>query len=593
MSTYDDASLVLVPSGYKNGVVFSQKPMDANGQLTFTRASSATRVDSNGLIEKVRTNLVLQSNSFDTTWTLSSSTTLTSGQAGYDGTNNAWLLKRSDTSARFVSQNITQAASTYTFSVYAKAETVNWLYIYSSDGTNTSTAYFDLANGALGTTAGAITSKIESVGGGWYRCSVSYSDDITSVRIYPAVANGSITGGISPAGVFIQNAQLEVGDIATQYLATTTAAVSVGPVSGLPRLDYLGSTCPRLLLEPQRTNLALQSEQMNNAYWSTLDATVSANAFTSPTGENSADAIVGSGTGTIVRLSSTIISGTLSASHTASCFLKKGTNNFALFQASVTGATGVTFAYVDLVNGTSPQSGVTIQDYGNDWYRVSFTFTLGATFANIILRIFPTLSTTTTAFATNADALNKSVLAWGCQLEASSAYATSYIPTLGASVTRVADACSKTGISSLIGQTEGTLFAEFEINATNTDGLNRILSVTDGTGNNRVLILAGTSETFRFIVTSAGSSIINFISSTSVLGGRHKVAFAYKASEYAAYVDGVQLLTDTSSVVPTTLNSVFVGCNESTLAPIEGTISQALLFKTRLDNATLQSLTTL
>jgi hypothetical protein len=181
---------------------------------------------------------------------------------------------------------------------------------------------------------------------------------------------------------------------------------------------------------------------------------------------------------------------------------------------------------------------------------------------------------------------------WGWQIE-EGAYASSYIPTLSTSVTVVGEAASKTGISSLIGQTEGTLFAEFEINATNTDGLNRILSVTDGTTNNRVLIFTGTSETFRFIVTSAGSSIINYISSTSVLGGRHKVAFAYKASEYAAYVDGVQVPTDTSSLVPTTLNSVFVGCNETTLAPIEGTISQALLFKTRLTNAQLAELTTL
>jgi hypothetical protein len=330
---------------------------------------------------------------------------------------------------------------------------------------------------------------------------------------------------------------------------------------------------------------------MNNAYWSTLDATVSANAFTSPTGDTSADSVVGSGTGTIVRLSSTTISGTLSASHTASCFLKKGTNNFALFQASVTGATGVTFAYVDLVNGTSPQSGVTIQDYGNDWYRVSFTFTLGATFANIILRIFPTLSTTTTAFATNADALNKSVLAWGCQLEASSAYATSYIPTLGASVTRVTDACSKTGISSLIGQTEGTLFAEVDMS--NWESLRRVLSISDGTSDNRVIILINTSERFRVLATVGGAAQVD-LSSSSLSNGIHKVAVAYKENDFAFFVDGVEVGTDTSALVPA-CTDVYVGKVESsgTTQLLGNRISQALLFKTRLTNQQLQELTSL
>ena len=61
---FNKASLVLVPSGYKAGKVYSQVPTDGGGDLTFTRASSATRVNSDGLIEKVRTNLFLNSNNF-------------------------------------------------------------------------------------------------------------------------------------------------------------------------------------------------------------------------------------------------------------------------------------------------------------------------------------------------------------------------------------------------------------------------------------------------------------------------------------------------------------------------------------------------
>ena len=70
-SFYDDASLVVIPSGYQTSKVYAEKPTDGSGDLTFTRTGdTATRVNSAGLIEKVRTNLVLQSQTFDNaSWT--------------------------------------------------------------------------------------------------------------------------------------------------------------------------------------------------------------------------------------------------------------------------------------------------------------------------------------------------------------------------------------------------------------------------------------------------------------------------------------------------------------------------------------------
>ena len=55
MSTYSDASLIFYHSGYKAGKLYSLKPTDGSGDLTFTRASSATSVNSSGLIESVAT----------------------------------------------------------------------------------------------------------------------------------------------------------------------------------------------------------------------------------------------------------------------------------------------------------------------------------------------------------------------------------------------------------------------------------------------------------------------------------------------------------------------------------------------------------
>ena len=82
MSLLDLASLVLAPTATKEGKVYSAIPDTGEGDMTFTRGSSATRINSAGLIEKERGNLLLQSNSFDTTWANTGST-LTSGQSGY------------------------------------------------------------------------------------------------------------------------------------------------------------------------------------------------------------------------------------------------------------------------------------------------------------------------------------------------------------------------------------------------------------------------------------------------------------------------------------------------------------------------------
>jgi len=262
MSYYDDSSLFVAPNGYKTSVLFAQKPMDANGQLAFTRSNdTATRVADNGLIEKVRTNRILQSNSFSTTWTASNAS-VTSGQAGYDGTNNAWLLSKSAAHG-YISQGPASSGSE-TISVYAKAGTDNWLYILVRDSASVFFGgYWDLQNGVVGSATGATTLRIQSVGNGWYRCSASFAKSTSNYyRIYPAEGNNDTSG--TSGNILIQASQLEAGDVMTDYIPTTTAAVSVGPVANTPRINYLGGGCGKLLLEPQRTNLMTFSEQFDS-----------------------------------------------------------------------------------------------------------------------------------------------------------------------------------------------------------------------------------------------------------------------------------------------------------------------------------------
>jgi hypothetical protein len=153
----------------------------------------------------------------------------------------------------------------------------------------------------------------------------------------------------------------------------------------------------------------------------------------------------------------------------------------------------------------------------------------------------------------------------------------------------VADECSKTGISSLIGQTEGVLFCDFEFKG--YDELSKWIAFL-GTGSSYIGFY--TDNVFRMIAEVANGGTSQFISQTFTfsVGQRYKLALAYKENDFAFYVNGTQIATDSSGTVPTT--SQFALQYNTTANNLTSRIyNQALLFKTRLTNDKLISLTTI
>ena len=118
MSIYDKASLVLIPSGTKTSKVYSQKPVNGDGDFTFSRSTAATRVNADGNIEKETQNLLLQSNTFDTTWLIYM---LTQEQADKQDTMEQTMLGYYNVlaSARLYKLHITYQVCKH-LSVYAK-----------------------------------------------------------------------------------------------------------------------------------------------------------------------------------------------------------------------------------------------------------------------------------------------------------------------------------------------------------------------------------------------------------------------------------------------------------------------------------------
>jgi hypothetical protein len=393
--------------------------------------------------------------------------------------------------------------------------------------------------------------------------------------------------------LLVWGAQWEASDIATDYIATTSAAVSVGPVSGLPRLDYLNSSCPRLLLEPQRTNLLTFSEQMNNAAYGKGDGiAIEANATTSPDGYTSADKIY---TNTTVggdhyfnRTPFTSISS--STAYTFSIFAKKAEFKYISVESTIEN-NNYKSVTVDLSNGNISNNNYAqtpkVEDYGNGWYRISVFGTSGAAQTSTDTYII-VLNNSQQRFYTGNGV--DGIYTWGWQLEAG-AYATSYIPTLGTSVTRVADAASKTGISSLIGQTEGTLFAEIVYNG-NASATSNIIHANNNSTSS-VFILRRVNGNIEAAAAVGGVAVGQVIGGNMVAGSTFKIAYAYKSGSSALYINGVQIGTSAQAFAFTQSVSEIRLNDPTTFFSIQQNVSfdQALLFKTRLTNDQLAELT--
>jgi hypothetical protein len=577
MSLLSQASICITPNGYKEGKLYSVIPSDGSGDMSVVRATTATRVNSAGLVELVPYNLVQYSEQFDTVSWFKSSTTITANSGvAPNGTTTADKIVPTTTGVnRWAEQSRAITIDNfYTNSAYIKADGFSWVAIHHIDGSIG--AWFNVSNGTVGTVNAGCTASIESVGNGWYRCSVAKNSGGTTgyavVQLADADNSGTATAS-GTNGLLIWGAQLNEGTI-KPYQKTETRL-------NIPRLDYSNGTCPSLLVEPQRTNLVTYSSSFDNAAWTKLAATITANSAISPSGIQDADKLIPNTTATDHAVYQ-IPSVTQSINYTYSCFAKSA--GYSYLRIADGDGNG---AYFDLTNGTIVGSLTTnpkIESIGNGWYRCSMTAITSGT--STLFAILPSSNGTTTNFAGNG---TDGVLIYGAQLEAGN-YSTSYIPTTSASVTRNADVISKTGISSLIGQTEGTIFWDIYIDTPSASLHEDIFNIDGGTFGNTIYLAKLSNSTFMSEMYLSSVQQATF-TKTGVTAGRHKIAFAYANNNTAMFFDGVQVgSTDTSCSVPA-MSRIQLG--QGVFGPSTGFTNAAAFWQTRLTNDQLATLTTL
>jgi hypothetical protein len=331
-----------------------------------------------------------------------------------------------------------------------------------------------------------------------------------------------------------------------------------------PRIDFLNDSNGALLLEPSRTNLLPYSVDYSQADWTKSNVILTSNFATAPDGATSASKIVATASDGSIQDSISITSGT---TYTFSVYLKttSGTLNTNISLGSPA------FPDTEGDGGRTKQIIVT-----NTWQRFTITSTADAT-ANSGIGVggFNSFST------------GEEVLVWGAQLEVGS-YATSYIPTQGATATRVAEVCSQTVPDGIINSSEGVLFAEVSTFADNTY---KRISLNNGSYVNSVVFDFIDDNNLYGKIFVGGNAVATILASGLNIENNNKLAFKYKQNDFALWVNGIQVGVDTSGSTPSGLNTL--GLDLAGNQDFYGNTKQIQYFDIALTDAELQALTTI
>ncbi len=422
MSLYKNASLVMIPSAYKDGKLYSIRPTDGSGDFTFSRGSNlaATRVDVNGLIEKGRENLFIYSNDFNSGWSPKAGT-FTQGVTDPNGGSTAWSWTATNTDPYLY--QYWGLSGVHCISVWAKG-------VGSTIGDNIelriggSINYFTLTSEWQRFEAFAVLNGATNIG-------FEYGN--------PTATSGDV--------IHIYGAQLELGLVATDYIETGASTAQAGILEDMPRLDYSGgASCPSLLLEPQRSNLVTHSEYLDGLL-DVANGSVSYNTITSPEGLNNAALYTEDSSTNAHYIDSNTFTFTSGQDYVISVFAKYN-GRFLTIQGS-SGRISSSYGTFNLQTGEVEEDNIgtaSIENYGNGWYRCSLKVTATSTGSGVVTLLLNDSAAGGRSRSYTGDGTS-GLYYYGFQAEQGS-YPTSYIPTYGTSQTRSADICDLSAMSS-------------------------------------------------------------------------------------------------------------------------------------------------
>lgn len=583
------------------------------GDLGVTRETLGTRVNADGDIEQVPYNLLSQSQNLENALWIKRQVTI--GQnviTAPDETMTADnVVANSGVTYSYIGSLGVNVASnsfatflgTRTASVYLKYNGLNrirfqygsattflrdiYVQVDLQTGTITGTKFVD-----LGITY-AENAFIEDAGDGWYRVGFTLITPTSATNNRLGVALGDTTKTIANGidGVYVWGAQLVVGTQAKDYFPTTNRF-------NIPRIDYSNGSCPSILVEQATSN------QIRN---NTMTGAVVGNPGSLPTNWTQSlvgltREVVGLGIEKGIEYIDIRISGTASGTTLQRIIFEPSTQIVA-----ANGQTWTLSSYLKSIAAPQPPSQYRLVMHECDssgvfvtvgaqtitpttsFARYSFTRTLagGATVARVqpILEFIVVLGQT----------YDFTIRVYGPQME-QLPFATSLIQTSTAAVTRNADVIDNSNMSTLIGQTEGAMYIDFNYQRFNPLADSFIATISNDTTNNHLIFAVLSTDNAAAILRISGTNVI-FISipAASFTFGRKKIVISYKSGETNLYVNGVKIgsTITTAFSFPVTINKFNLGSSGANGGLSNTTINSAALYKTTLTDAQAIQLTTL
>jgi len=462
--------------------------------FTFTRASSATRVNENGLIETVTD--------------LGSEEVI---NGGFD-TDSDWAKETG-----WVIQN-----------GYAESTTLSTRSIYQ-----------DIGSAVIGKTY-QITYTILETNGGNFRFTYGGVNGTTRNSVGTYTQNIVATSA-SDGNIYFDALNAMIGKI------DNVSVKEVAVEDDVPRIDYTTGEAA-FLLEPTSTNFIPYSEDFTQ-WTASFSMVVASNNAISPDGSQNATLLTANQSNQFIYLTAFA-----SANSTISLYIKRKTGTGDIELSNNGGSTYTTLSVT------------------NEWNRVQVTF--AAATSQTVLKI-----------NTSGD----EVYIWGAQLE-QLPYATSYIPTSGSTATRAAETC--VDATPTINSEEGVLYAEISALADDLDS--RLIMLSDGTNSNRIFMGYWLSSNEIIVLLQVGGVTQIFSGTTSYdILDFHKVAFKYKENDFALWVDGVEVLTDTSGITFPIGTLTELDFDSNGIAPFYGNTKDLRIYTEALTDEQLTELTTI
>jgi hypothetical protein len=571
-SLLDSASLVVTPNGYKENLLYSVVPNNTTGDMSVTRATTATRVNELGQIEVVPYNLFTRSEEFENSFWVKQRTSITQNTImAPNGTMTADnLIATSGVTYAYIGPNGVNVVSNSfiarnvcTVSFYLKYNGLNRIRVMYGATSNMSGGFFvevDLQLGIITNSALVTNPFIESVGDGWYRVGFSALITVSATNNRFGVGLGdsvkTVANGVD--GVYIWGGQLVDGSSPRNYFQTTNGF-------NVPRIDYSNGSCPSILVEPQSTN------QIRN---NSMVGAVVGTPGTLPTNWNEqlnglTREVVGLGVENGVNYIDFRFSGTAS-----DIFARIGLEASTQIVA-IPSQTWTISSYVKIISQPLPipvanltvlgrTSAGALVGGGGFGQAITPTTTLqrfavtGTLSSNVtIARAQPFITFTTTT----GQAYDFTVRVGMPQMEQQSV-ATSIIPTSLGIVTRNADVITNTNASTLIGQTEGSVYVEVDIKEL---GASRTIFQLGFDNNNRFGIQDLSSITRVLVLsTEFSATIFNF---TRLSIGINKLCLVYTNGLWKVFRNGVLSAQQANGIYTSPLTTINVGAGGNILSP--------------------------